>query len=56
MSEPPETTKPAIAEWLAAYARWFPDAIMKGETNVNDAFRAGYLAAILDMRERVHAD
>ena len=37
---------PEIAEWLVAYAAWLPSAIAEGHTQVNDAFRAGFLAGI----------
>lgn len=47
------TEAPVLAGWLIAYTEWFPGAIMRGETQVNDAFRAGYLAAIQDVLKDV---
>ena len=41
-----QATMPEIAEWLVAYAAWLPSAIAEGHTQVNDAFRAGFLAGI----------
>lgn len=31
--------------WHDAYAQWLPDAMAEGHTEINDAFRAGFLAA-----------
>jgi hypothetical protein len=38
-------------DWHTAYAKWLPSAIAEGHTEVNDAFRAGYLAAVKAMRD-----
>lgn len=56
MDKPAEIAEPAITSWLSAYTEWFPKAIMDGHTNVNDAFRAGYLAALRDAKDGIHAE
>jgi hypothetical protein len=33
-----------MSDWMDAYVAWYTDAIRTGETQVNDAFRAGFLA------------
>lgn len=46
-----KTTTEPIAEWLLAYSRWLPAALMDREPTINDAFRAGYLARVQDEKE-----
>ena len=36
------------SDWHIAYSAWLPDAIKHGTITTNDAFRAGYLAAIAE--------
>ena len=36
------------SDWHAAYSAWLPEALRYGAITTDDAFRAGYLAAMAD--------